>query len=367
VAALAGQKTWSRSFNAGQLLDDFSRDVWPLQVHAYVPCERARTVDVDWPDELLVMTDGADLSLTNADQVWFVSGLPVSPTSRRKAAARYAENVSLLACNIPETHPAYALATHLNSQAQTSLGKLIRSNWPRLESMWRDMPDGERKRAAGYTLRVLDDYARNIYAPSERTVRIHAIGTTIHQLPREMRKAALSGAIEMDMRSSQLAIVAKLWGLPILTEFLASRLSIWPELLGSMGVGEQAKSHVKAALYACCYGMGQRNVRVLLGDGVMPGGARVHDGLGAEATRAFMRHPLIQELLRARNVQMRRIADQGGIIDAFGQFWPMEGNTQHGLLSVEAQAVELSLMLPIYEVARQYDCLVIVSCYMMVW
>ncbi len=91
VARMAKKKVGENGFRAIDFLEAFSRDVFALDVSGWVPGQRARTVDFALPEAVTALQDDADLSAPDADMVWLVSGLPVTPGGRRKAAARYDE------------------------------------------------------------------------------------------------------------------------------------------------------------------------------------------------------------------------------------------------------------------------------------
>jgi hypothetical protein len=370
-------------WSALELLNAFSGDVWPLQIEAHVPGVTARTIDPTLPDDVLALPDsGRAYHVDEADRwVWLVSGVPVSPTSRRKCADRYSERLTYLTEVVDRDHPAACLLAYLNGQPPHTLMKVVRTNWPTVTRLLDGMPDDTpsarlRRASAAYTVGVLADRVQMLYAPSATSARIHTSGVTLHQLPRALRKAALAGGVEMDIRSSQLAIVAKLWDLPTVTEFLRKGLSIWEELAGALGMEvDMAKPTLKEAVYATAYGMGRARIRSLVATG-----SRINPGLGEAAADAYMAHYLIVEVLAGRSRAMQAISETGGIVDAFnrhyeakawwrvhaerrGASWgddtppdpdcpPVRQYAHHALLSIQAQSHELALMLPVFELLR---------------
>lgn len=134
-----------------------------------------------------------------------------------------------------------------------------------------------------------------------------------------------------------------------------------------------AKPTMKEALYACCFGMSRAKLRALVADG-----SRTNSGLGAGAADAFMGHALIRELLDGRGRAMKKVAEEGGVRDAWGRWYAAKswgeirgekaakeaGGTleeppgekryaHHALLALQAQSWELRLMLPLFEVAEE--------------
>jgi hypothetical protein len=366
-----------RHFAAADWLSSFSQDVWRLDVCPHNHWEgEARTIIRGLPQDVQDILEDEPLHAfgETEGQVWFVTGILVTRKKMYAEAATYTEALKMLADGVGPDHPAHALMAYLNNQPQTTIGKIIKANWPRVLREFDAMPEGASREAAQTTLLVLRDYCKMIYAASEKTPRLHALGATIHQLPRALRKAALHGCVSLDARACQLAVVAKLWDVPRVSEFLSSRQSIWTELLSAMGVGPDVKPLVKEALYSIIFGMKVINVRCnLLGlpnfqqsrkrrrRTVKP--IKPVESVNEKAADAFLTHPLIAELLAARQARLREIKRDRHIVDAFGR--RIDYNRRYAkmrsLLAQEVQSYEVALMLsllPIFEAERN---LVVVS------
>jgi hypothetical protein len=92
-----------------------------------------------------------------------------------------------------------------------------------------------------------------IYDGSPRTARLHAMGPTVHSLPWDLRHLAHRGATVLDLKASQLAIVAVLWGCAPLLAFMEAG-SPWEQWLMYLGVGPERKPTLKRGLYSLAYG-----------------------------------------------------------------------------------------------------------------
>jgi hypothetical protein len=366
-----------RHFAATDWLSSFSQDVWRLDVrpHSHWGGE-ARTVSRDLPQDVQEILEEEPLHAfgETEGQVWFVTGVPVTRKKMYAEAATYTETLKMLAEGVGPNHPAHALMTYLNNQPQTTIGKIVKANWSRVMQEFNAMPEGASREAAHRTLLVLRDYCKLIYAASDKTPRLHALGATIHQLPRALRKAALHGCVSLDARACQLAVVAKLWDVPQVSEFLSSRQSIWTELLSAMGVGTDAKPLVKEALYSIIFGMKVANVRsTLLGQPKCQHSRKSRrrtlrsvkpvEAVNEVAADAFLAHPLIVELLVARQARLRQIKKCRHIVDAFGRC--IGYNRRHAkmrsLLAQEVQSYEVALMLSLLPMIEAERDLVVVS------
>ncbi len=366
-----------RYFVAADWLAAYSQDVWHLEVrpHNFWGGE-ARTVVRDLPFDVQEILEDEPLHAygETEGQVWFVTGVEVTRKRMYAEAATYTETLKSLADGVDLNHPAYPLMCFLNSQPQTTIGKIVKSNWSRVLREFEAMEGGASKEAVLPTILQLRDYCKLIYAASAKTPRLHALGSTIHQLPRELRKAALHGCVSLDAHACQLAVVANLWDVPKVSEFLSQRKPIWSELLSAMGVGADKKPLVKEALYSIIFGMNLVNVRCTLLGLPIYGRSRTRrrstvrsvkpmQAVSEAATDAFLTHPLIVELLLARQARLRQIGRDKHVIDAFGR--RIEYDRRHvkmrSLLAQEVQSYEVSLMLSLLPTFESERDLIVVS------
>lgn len=352
VAKFAHAKVGVNGFRAIDLIEGFSSDVFPLHVTDYIPNKVARCVEPMFTEPLKnLMGENGIESLFSKDRVMLVTGKTVTSNSIKTACIEYSQDILESLEDLDKSHPAYELQQYLNSQSQITLAKTVRQNTYRLMELLENTPEGERKNSITFLLIGLQDWVRNYYAGSDKSVRIFTRGISIHNLPREFRKTALSGSTEFDMRSSQLAIVAKLWNLPKVAEFLKTGKSFWTMMTKYLNINASYKSILKDRLYATCFGEGTgKALDQLTGE------------IGRTAAEKFFRHELLQEVLAGRTEALRHIKSDGGITDAFGFFSKTSKEVPaYKLLSREAQSWELKLMLPVFETVRDVRDLSILS------
>ncbi|MBC8134564.1 MAG: hypothetical protein H8F28_01585 [Fibrella sp.] len=336
-------------FHARRLLDEFSQNVWPLTVRE--PRWKqgmARTVDGDIPEPVRAALDTA-LPDPHGDRVWLGSGRDVTRGGIRAAGRAYRMELLTLASGVSATHPARGLLDFLNALPTNSLRSRLNANWEMLTSALESMPtttrrEQERRRQAQGVLFHIKDGPGLVYSTSHRTPRAFALGLSVNGLPRELRKIALRGCVELDARACQLSVVARLWVLPTLTTFLESRRSVWSELTGHLGLDQdEYKSTVKRLIYGIVFGAREISLRRWMGDG----DAGIEPISEAQADD-FLRHPLVSELLAGRDERLRQIRREKAVVDAFGQrleYDPSRDVTYRSLLAQEVQSYEVTLML----------------------
>lgn len=355
VATLAKVKPNKRGFRAIDHLLMFSRDVFPLhdiREHRY-KMQEARTVARALPKEIEAAWLAEDAALDDGDRVWFVDGRSAARASKYRHVVRCNEELREIAAEVNESHPAHELITYLNGHPQTVLSRLLRSNWEAMKQAYHALPDGDEgdskgarqsKLACHRTLHQISDFGRVLYNTADKTPRIYAMGSTINQLPRHIRKITLRGCVEFDVRACQLAIVARLWNLPRLAHFIGQRdKSIWEEFQERVGGGPEYKDLFKRAVYAIVFGMQRRNLHRLL----LNGGENMPGLEDREKVRRFLSHGIITELLRERARQLAHLRRNGEIVDAFGLVTKKKGRTLRSLMAQQVQSYEMKLMLSV--------------------
>jgi hypothetical protein len=155
------------------------------------------------------------------------------------------------------------------------------------------------------------------YRGSKNTLRMY--GDTFNSLSNAIREIVFFNDFCLDFRCVQLAILTKLWNLPITKSLLHKALmggeSLWDYLHRVCGVIDK-KDSLKTLLYAVCFGkcvndgkMGNRRTQGLRSMAV--------ELLGKQAASKFMKCEIIVELLTQRKVQMDKIIEDDGCYDIF--------------------------------------------------
>lgn len=208
-----------------------------------------------------------------------------------------------------------------------------------------------------------------LYKPSlsGKTVRIFSHGESILLLCRKLRKAICKGWYEYDLVSSQLAIVAKLWNITEVQEFLHSGSKIWVSLFEHLGVKyaynklnnpdwlSALKDLLKESLYSLIYGMEKSCLLARLTKGLKK--LKI-DKKGIDV----LNHPIMATLYKAREAKITTVLQDGKLVlDWYGgRELLVEGSTTkerldcvRSLLAQEAQLVEMLLLKSVFDIAKE--------------
>ncbi len=319
----------------------------------YTPT-RCRVVrDRGFRDEVLErIEEEVARPVTNTeDRVYFVSGKRFSLTrqrrtrerERRRALAKMAEAGCVEAAQVME---------YMNSRAPNIFSKLVQQNGTEAYRVATSLPT-EAQRAACTTLRRIEDQPVPFYTPSTRgnTVRLFDQGS-MAGLRKEVRHALMVGCVEFDLKSAQLAIIARQWDVPVVARFLESGVNVWDALYEHMGIAPEnqtaTKPTLKTALYALCFGAGDSKVKSELTRGL---------STYCDVPYAFLDHRIIRALREARDAQIEAVVAAGGAQDVYGVWRSADckdtpEKNARSVLAQLAQASELHLVFPVIELAR---------------
>lgn len=249
------------------------------------------------------------------------------------------------------------LLNYMNRQPSNRYARLICRNIENALCTAAELVDeGDRLRRL-QQLRQIQIQPKPFYQPSQngRTVRIFPLNNHFTGLPKNIRRALMRGCLECDLTNAQLAIAAAIWEVPLLHEYLLDSdghpRPVWPHLFAAAGLDHEVlvgtdeydllKAAFKTAIYAILFGMSERGVRWVLGRMLRIAGYSTP----WTAAGRFLTHPLPQELLSTRQVQLDRIVADGGATDCFGTWYPVEQNDIDGTNPEEgARSVLASIM-----------------------
>ena len=368
VAEIFQKHPKTRGFTSGSCLYRFSDNVLPLNIkeHSYI-WGRARTVaPVFHPclQQLLrdeqrrklsrgfdIQSDGdgnsdsensiardlqgqdfrsekqtGDLSRAGSSyigQVWFVSGLPTSRRSRRTADRMHEKAIQSHKNVIGVGHPAYALSQLLHRSKRT-LVRVLTQNWPKVLQAIEALPEAtpKQQRSKEWCLRIcyqLRDFPQIQYGRCGGSPRIYAQHANVLQFPRDIRKIAFAGAYELDLCAAQLAIIARIWEVTPIQNFLESKGKFWSYMLQGNCLDPEFKPILKTTLYSLIFGMGKGGLMHALSTGEAHG----MPGIGRYKARVILAHPFMSALLDARERISERIESEGGAMDAWGNWQPL--------------------------------------------
>lgn len=325
-----------------------------IEIRAHDWGEWRRVISVTWPEgveEALYQErrqTAEDRVLLSSGQKWRREH---QTQDRKRLQAEAMEHLQDAGCQ-----DAYHLLTYLNGLAPNRFSALKRHlvDAHALVDTLSDIKDKEHQHNVLQAIRL---QAQPIYEPVERSVRIFSINDSILRLHRAVRKVVTQDWITADLRSAQLAIVARVWDVPQVTDFLQDQTrSIWKELAAHLHLDltEVTKEAIKDGLYMLVFGAGFKSLR-----------AHFEAALGDKGLFdvGFLTHPLIRALLKARTVQLKRIRQTQGAIDAYGRELRLQHvqvpdrfftyDTSRSILAQVAQSYELKLLSPVIKLAME--------------
>lgn len=241
-------------------------------------------------------------------------------------------------------HPAKELIKYLNDgKIRKRLERHIRDSdgatWKRINEL-----ENETRKLAAISVYNSVKYNIQYYKAVDNSDRVYFGSPSILQYPKEVREVVLNGCYNLDIKATQLSIVATLWYLTNLRDFFESRKDFWGELCNYMGRGLEAKGELKEMTYRIIFGSTK---------------ATIEDNYPELAYR-FLKHDLIVELRKNRDLALKKIIKNKKIIDAFGRHRSVDDIKDRrsllakarSLLARGVQSYEVAIMLAAFEVIK---------------
>lgn len=234
-------------------------------------------------------------------------------------------------------HPASKLIQYLHSpRARKAVRRLVVTNHDLIIHSIDNIPDQD-KRSATYRLMLQIENSHLTYKSTGGTARIYAAGSSIMQLPREIREVLYTGCYSIDINSAQLCIIERLWNVPGLSEVAAA--GVWTYLSGLLNVNLSRKPELKQMIYSTIFGGGKPLLREQ-----------------SDLAEAYLSLPIIKKIWNKRQARLNEIRRLGYIVDAWGEIHylgnvdkPTEGERVRSLLARQVQSYEVYIMLAGFE------------------
>jgi hypothetical protein len=210
-------------------------------------------------------------------------------------------------------------------------------------------------------IRAIEEQPQPFYQPSRggQAVRVFPSTVGLLSVKSAIRRILTQDWMEFDLRASQFAINAVLWGNGYLVDLLLSGKDIWEMFYSHLCIDPRSTDlpRVKKVLKSCCYavhfGKSAQKVAGELNNSFL-------SSVVQDAGERFICHPVISSVLKHREREMKLIEAQGGAEDCFGQ-WLRHRQTKgsdtniRSILALRAQALELKLLLPVFDLAEGTD------------
>ncbi len=359
VVAAMEDKVADQHYKALRFIDQFRENVIGFEIEDYVlhfdkDQRRVRTLkSLRLPAEVDAVVK-AERRSKGSDRVYMSTGnvcLRKHMSAARKVDREEAEQRALDKYIAPQTA---LLLGYMNSLPPNRFTSALR-HLPEAIEAAEKLTDAENQLNLLHAIR---EHCQPFYIPAEATSRVFALGGSINGLHHDLRAIMSQDWMTADLKSAQLAIVARVWGIPELDEYLSSGRKVWPELTAQIGLPFTpfGKKIVKDALYAAVYGAGEERMISDLASALMD--TRLN---GEQAFRDLKKHPVVKTLLSARKRQLAKIRGEKGGTDSFGRVFTLQYRNVPGkqfqydnsrsILASISQSYELSILMPILELA----------------
>jgi len=354
----------AKRFNAGKYLHHFLQDVIPGIATLVVDEQgrewststwvlrsdgssfksedgKERRVLINWPSEVKTILEKEINKEYKDEKVYISNGLKRNSGKERQYLKLILEEcqqeIEILDCE-----PAKEIASYLNSLPTNNFTKLLENfEEARKEA---NRLEGHAKFQQLLILDTIMEAPKPFVKPSERTDRLFGRGANLANLKKDVRKVLTKGWYEADLKSAQLAIVATLWDIPEVKDFLKTGESFWSNILEFLGAPLEAKSLIKDYTYGVIFGMSRERLETELTEELKKFGV----------DNKFLSHPIISSLLKARTKYIQKVKAQGYIIDAFGKKFSVK-NDVLSLIARQAQSYEMALIHPVFQLAEQTE------------
>lgn len=282
-----------------------------------------------------------------SDLVYMADGLKPTPAKRRQQRETDQRQALAMIAHAG-CEDAERLLYYLNNLPANRFTRLL-DYLPATYDAARAIEDPAKRDHQLSVLKAIDRDAKPLYQPSKehKTVRIFPFTSSMLMLRKGLRRIITQEWYEADLRSSQFAICAREWNVPLVEEFLRSGTPVWTYLYQHMQLDGNAdnKAVLKTALYSLMFGKSKRNLR-----------RDLLSKFGNETTvKLFFACPLIKAMLDARKRRTVEIERDGGATNVYGHWISAEEHNTRSILAQLAQATELKLLSPVINLAHEHS------------
>ncbi|MEX2535800.1 MAG: hypothetical protein WD273_09405 [Trueperaceae bacterium] len=345
LAQLFGEarKLRNNHFTAWKSLEDFKRDILPAFQYSQWNCPegRARVVLADGLDPVARQHQRCfERRLAAGERVDLVTIDTGERLNAHHKAARRKELQARAMERVYESHR--NIVMYQNKLDPQIFGKKVKANLQETVAALVMEPESARKRQAlGQLVSILAE-PKPFISAVDNSDRAFSLQPSLLTVQGNVRRNLTKGWCEYDLRSAQFAIIAKLWDVPELQTFLRSGESLWEYLFRELGVDKSYKPALKVAIYAVAFGGSERNVRARLAT----------ETVDRELAKRFLRLPLIDVVLRARNLRISAALAARQVTTIFRTQIPVRSHQDaRSALARQVQAIEVALIKPIYDLA----------------
>ena len=319
-----------------------------------------RQVTFSFSKEVLDMVEEeltSSVSSKRNGKVYFVSGKSYSYYLNRKDT-NVIENTVEDSVELLDNEVSKKIARYMNNLPVGLFEEIVNNNMSDALNEIEAIKDEDVRYQQLTILGSIADQPKVFYRPSKNgnTDRLFGYGANITNLKKEVRKALTKDWVECDAKNLHLAIVANLWSVESLENFLATGKSFWSYIIEQLKLAqdhsptssendpEQVKKYIKEATYGLVYGMSRDNII-----------NHLDTYFGEGKGNIFVNDKIIKDILSARKAAYSYYITVGSIEDAYGRSHKVSKDNVLSIVSRVCQSYEQKLILSIFETLNEAD------------
>lgn len=299
----------ARRFVAERVLEDFARDVDPsLDWIEWVPNSRYRVAKWNPPPAILAALDRENRAdYPEKNRVNLITGKPVSAMQTSRDLAQRRERAHKKTRTHPPGDKGQRILDYMNGLSARHYSS-IRQRLPQAY-VWVGTLSEEKQEIWWAYLGSLRDHLVPVWTSSKKSARLTALGVSIAGACSSLRRILCPDWVELDISNCVVACVAKEWGAKKVYKFLRQGKDFWRELCHVLGIYrdsvdfDHARRAIKKAIVSALFLSNRKTWQEELAQklpSVQDPGGRV------------VAHPLVRDLMKARNRMKEKIRAAGG-------------------------------------------------------
>ncbi len=311
----------SRNYSGITFLEAFKQDVAPEMEWSEfnrVEGKAREIVTLGLPDTVLeALREEQATPVRNLNQRVYLDTGNLWTPSRQKQHREEDRGAAMMLLDKAGCVEAQRLMEYLNTLAPNRFTAMLDGLGDAYSAAMRLESQRSREQALRL-LRNIADQPQPLYGPTGngRTVRLFSTNESLCRLPRSVRKVLTRNWTSVDLKSAQLAIVGRLWNVPLIDALLRSGASVWEYFCEELGVlfTEEHKKGIKQMTYALVFGSSAQKGKAL------DQAARTYFPNQADIVTRFFAVPVIAALYDHREAAREAVVMAGGAYDAFGNW-----------------------------------------------
>jgi hypothetical protein len=349
-----------KAFISGEFLSEFKAVVvnkleWtnPIPFIDYRWIGQSRTIKRTGFDAELEAMITEEITTEVKDPVFFVSGEAYYPKTRREYNEKAEKEIKSEQSTYVLNETQQKIFNYLETVPFDAFTRKLNNNQAEIQSAIDEITDpisehkATEKKLIQY--RIINSIRENPsvhYRPSvrERTSRLFHSSDCVVALKKTVRKAFCKGWTDIDLKSSQFAILAEILDASLAKAFLDSNQDLWLYLNKTIFNKHEKPSAVektafKAVIYGLSFGRSKKEITKSLKE------------LGLDA-KLFYSNPMIAELFSKREEWLDSIEHYGYVTDAWGNKIEVSKDRWAGAVAAaKIQSIEMEIISAVFDVA----------------